>query len=204
MSGESRHVGRGAPPVAALQRSPGSMSGERSRSAVRTRRRCSSRFNGAPARCPGRARGAGRGGAPIASTEPRLDVRGEACVGVTRGVRAASTEPRLDVRGEARATGSRRSPRASLQRSPGSMSGESCVGATTDAEALGSFNGAPARCPGRAAPGLAQPVGLRASTEPRLDVRGELDLCSTAPRPSAGASTEPRLDVRGEPSYAPD
>ena len=203
-----------------LQRSPGSMSGESAADRQPPLRRGQYRFNGAPARCPGRVEPSKRRGAPSfnavvsrfsgesparcpgrgASTEPRL-CRGaeEALANLTR-LCPASTEPRLDVRGENYMC-------ACVLR---------CIGA-------------PARCPGRGWSGttwIRRPPRV-ASTEPRLDVRGEAGARARCPTVTAfqrspGSmsgertivmlrarrcrgfpATEPRLDVRGEVSGRP-
>ena len=185
-----------------LQRSPGSMSGERLH--PRSGSRGATCFNGAPSSMTGRERqGAGaRGRVRVgASTEPRLDVRGEPPLGrCVRGglplqrspgsmsgerMRSASLSPGFVLRFNGAPDGcpGRACPTivvepgraALLQRSPGSMSGESYVAGCGRGPGHHRFNGAPARCPGRSSRrvGNGRQRKVSASTEPRLDVRGE-------------------------------
>ena len=135
-----------------------------------------------------------------ASTEPRLDGRGEVSrAAIARPLyRAASTEPRLDGRGGSDSSRcASRPPR--LRRSRDSMvaesrnrrrrvaglpwlqrSRDSMVAESQPRETGAQFSGA--------------------STEPRLDGRGELSGRRQPVLRASIASTEPRLDGRGEAS----
>ena len=120
--------------IASLQRSPGSMSGE-SRSGDLNAARPSITASTEPGSMSGERTGA--------TERHQL-----AC----ETIRSASTEPRLDVRGEADTSEvlERGAPLQDvLQRSPGSMSGERLVTAQVGRVQRGCFNGAPARCPER-------------------------------------------------------
>jgi len=170
--------------------------------------------------------GVAAGWAWVASTEPRLDVRGEraAAVGDRIHLRAASTEPRLDVRGELHVggagllqVGASTEPRLDvrgevrsekpvplvyslLQRSPGSMSGESLAlrhlrarkntsGIASVARRNLSKVGVFLRALSRTLDKLQRsPGSMSGESAARASVYGS----------SFDASTEPRLDVRGE------
>ena len=153
--GESARVARyaGGPSMrfnGAPDRCPG-----RGRLRLRASDRARLRFNGAPDRCPGRASARTLAARRRASTEPRIDVRGESCVagrwrrssrfngapdrcpgrasrtGRARRKLGASARfngapDRCPGRARSGACRTRRPP--ALQRSPGSMSGESVAG----------------------------------------------------------------------------
>ena len=164
-----------------LQRSPGSMSGERGRGCGTSAARCEAPLQRSPGSMSGErplAPGSRLRPPDAASTEPRIDVRGESTRPASRGAcrdRFNGAPDRCPGRGLI-VRMARPLRRPVLQRSPGSMSGE--------------------RPSGGAGAGTAS-----ASTEPRIDVRGEPASSSIARRDRA-ASTEPRIDVRGEPRRA--
>ena len=180
-----------------LQRSPGSMSGESAKAVVvgevghraSTEPRLDVR---------GEVRDGPRRDRPTsASTEPRVDARGEPERPPSSADHAAraSTEPRLDVRGEWREV--LQLEGRGFNGAPARCPGRAVRGAATS-HAGSSFNGAPARCPGRAPMRLVRTRHPHASTEPRLDVRGESAQAPKTRLACSSASTEPRLDVRGE------